>query len=183
MYLVVSKEIILNQLIKQLDNFFILSEEDKKFLFISIDDVLICCENNFKKANNKYYIYGDNEVRFDPCHSVQYMIFLYYMSHYLYKNNIGDGLCDKVYYLNKIMNGVDLFYAIELPEVFGAEHPLGAIMGRAEYSDGFFFYQGCTVGGVRDRNGKLHYPRIGGGCVCMRIRLFWAIVLLETMYR
>ena len=33
-------------------------------------------------------------------------------------------------------------------------------MGRGEYGDGFFFYQGCTVGGTR-KNGKLHYPAIG----------------------
>lgn len=163
MYLVLSKKDILRQLIKQLENFFILSEEDKKGLSECMDEVLARCEKNFKSANNKYYLYGENDVKFDPCHSVQYMVFLYYLSHYLYKNNIGDGLCDKVYYLNKIMNSVDLFYAIELPDAFSAEHPLGTIMGRAEYSDGFFFYQGCTVGGTRDRMGKLRYPRIGGG--------------------
>ena len=162
MYLVISKEDILRQLIKQLENFFILTDEDKKCLSVCMDEVLVRCEKNFKSTNNKYYMYGENDVKFDPCHSVQYMIFLYYLSHYLYKNNIGEGLCDKVYYLNKIMNSVDLFYAIELPDVFGAEHPIGTIMGRATYSDGFFFYQGCTVGGVRDRTGQLCYPRIGG---------------------
>lgn len=161
MYLVISKQDILSLLIKQLQNFFILSEEDKKCLSLCMDEVLARCEKNFKSAKNKYYIHGENEVKFDPCHSVQYMIFLYYMSHYLYKNNIGEGLCDKVYYLNKIMNSVDLFYAIELPDAFSAEHPIGSVMGRAEYSDEFFFYQGCTVGGVRDRKGQLHYPQIG----------------------
>lgn len=89
------------------------------------------------------------------------MIFLYYLSHDIYieyKKNI---LCDKLYYLNKILNSVDLFYAIELPQHFGAEHPLGAVMGRAKYSNGFFFYQGCTVGGTRDKKGNLYYPEIG----------------------
>lgn len=52
------------------------------------------------------------------------------------------------------MNGVDLFYAIELPQKFGAEHPLGSVMGRAKYSEGFFFYQGCTVGGTVGKNAK-----------------------------
>ena len=73
-------------------------------------------------------------------HSVMNMIFLYYLSNELYKRNQCPGLCDKIYYLNKIMHSVDLFYAIELPQYFGAEHPLGAVMGRAKYSDGFFFY-------------------------------------------
>ena len=89
------------------------------------------------------------------------MIFLYYLSHDIYLNaNVGQ-LCDKIYYLNKIFHSVDLFYAIELPEQFGAEHPLGSVMGRAKYSNGFFFYQGCTVGGTRDKEGKVHYPVIG----------------------
>ena len=69
-------------------------------------------------------------------------------------------LADKIYYLNKIMNAVDLFYAIELPDVWSAEHPLGSVMGRAKYSNGFFFYQGCTVGGTKDKNGAIYYPTI-----------------------
>lgn len=58
------------------------------------------------------------------------------------------------------MNGLDMFYAIELPTHFGAEHPVGSVMGRAKYNDGFFFYQGCTVGGTRDKEGNLYYPEI-----------------------
>ena len=33
-------------------------------------------------------------------------------------------------------------------------------MGRAKYSNGFFFYQGCTVGGTTDKNGNDCYPVI-----------------------
>ena len=66
------------------------------------------------------------------------MIFLYYLSHEIYANTQNTILCDKIYYLNKIMNSVDLFYAIELPQKFGAEHPLGSVMGRAKYGEGFF---------------------------------------------
>ena len=79
---------------------------------------------------------GHKNVRFNPYHSVQYMIFLYYLSHEIYVNTQNTILCDKIYYLNKIMNSVDLFYAIELPQKFGAEHPLGSVMGRAKYGDG-----------------------------------------------
>lgn len=93
-----------------------------------------------------------------------YMIFLYYLSNELYRSGRCLELCDKVYYLNKIMHSVDLFYAIQLPDIFGAEHPLSSVMGRASYSDGFFFYQGCTVGGTYDREGNLHYPVIGRNC-------------------
>lgn len=59
------------------------------------------------------------------------------------------------------MHSCDWFYAISLPEVFFAEHPLGSVMGKADYGNQFFFYQGCTVGGNRNREGKLYYPVIG----------------------
>lgn len=89
------------------------------------------------------------------------MIFLYYLSYEIYANTQNSILCDKIYYLNKIMNSVDLFYAIELPKKFGAEHPLGSVMGRAKYSEGFFFYQGCTVGGTVGKNAEIYYPVLG----------------------
>ncbi len=89
------------------------------------------------------------------------MIFLYYLSHETYVRGESSVLCDKVYYLNKILHSVDLFYAIDLPDEFGAEHPLGSVMGRAKYGNGFFFYQGCTVGGTSDKDGKPVYPKIG----------------------
>jgi serine O-acetyltransferase len=41
---------------------------------------------------------------------------------------------------------VDLYYTLKLPEVFLFVHPLGSILGRADYSDHFVMYQGCTVG-------------------------------------
>jgi serine O-acetyltransferase len=33
-----------------------------------------------------------------------------------------------------------------MPDIFFGWHPIGAVIGRALYSDGFFFYQGCNVG-------------------------------------
>ena len=59
------------------------------------------------------------------------------------------------------MNGLDIFYAIDLPKHFGAEHPVGTVLGRATYGENFFFYQGCTVGGFHQKNGTIAYPVIG----------------------
>ena len=123
-------------------------------------------ETNFAHSENKYFTIETEKgrvPRFNPYHSVQWMTFLYYLSHnlYLWESN----LCDKVYYLNKIMNSVDLFYAVELPDIWTAEHPLGSIMGRAHYSNRFFFMQGCTVGGT-GLMGKEVYPYLEEN-VCM----------------
>lgn len=153
------KEQILRLLYRQLDNFFFISDEERNDISSVVDDVLERCKINFQASDNKYFI--ANGGGYNPFHSVMNMIFLYYMSNELYKRGKSSELCDKVYYLNKIMNSVDLFYAIELPDKFGAEHPLSSVMGRAKYGNGFFFYQGCTVGGNRDKEGALHYPVIG----------------------
>jgi len=161
MELKLNKIDILRQLYNQLRSHFLLSELEEESIETVFDCVLLRCEKNFQSSDNKYFKSEWGGVKFNPYHSVQYMIFLYYLSNELYKQKKSTMLCDKVYYLNKIMNGVDLLYAIELPNEFGAEHPLGTIMGRAKYGDGFFFYQGCTVGGTRDKEGNLYYPEIG----------------------
>lgn len=163
MVFTIPKEEILAQLLMQLKSHFFISEEEQSIIEDRFDFALAACEENFSHTANKYYFteVGGEMCRFNPYHSVQYMTFLYYLSHDIYKNANSGQLCDKLYYLNKIFHSVDLFYAIDLPNHFGAEHPLGAVMGRAKYSNGFFFYQGCTVGGTKDKKGNLYYPEIG----------------------
>lgn len=163
MFLTTPKETIYNLLIKQLEGNFIISEEEKKLILSHLDETINVCDVNFSHSSNKYFTSNVDGVvtgKFNPYHSVQWMIFLYYLSHIIYKSDPIGGLCDKVYYLNKILHAVDLFYAIELPEQFGAEHPLASVMGRAKYGNGFFFYQGCTVGGTYGKDGSLYYPVI-----------------------
>lgn len=164
MVFTIPKEDILAQLLMQLKSHFFITEEEQTVIETRFENALAACEDNFSHSENKYYFveeWGKKECRFNPYHAIQYMTFLYYLSHDIYRNaNVGQ-LCDKIYYLNKIFHAVDLFYAIDLPAHFGAEHPLGAVMGRAKYSNGFFFYQGCTVGGTSDNKGNLYYPHLG----------------------
>lgn len=96
-------------------------------------------------------------------HTVSYTIFLYLLSNQLYKDGFEKD-ASYIYYLNKIMHSVDWFYAIELPDYFFAEHPLSSVLGRAQYGNYFFFYQGVTVGGNR-KEGKLCYPKLGENVV------------------
>ena len=149
-------------ILRQLQSFFPpLSKDEERMIADCLEVVIPQCEYNFVHSENKYFSSekdGRRITRFDAFHSIQWMTLLYYLSHELYLRK--SNLCDKVYYLNKIMHSVDLFYAIELPQIWSAEHPLGTVMGRAKYSNGFFFYQGCTVGGTKDKEGKIHYPVI-----------------------
>lgn len=154
----IPKEQILGQLLMQLRSHFFISEEEESIIEDRFNIALLACEENFSHSDNKYYWVETNGTKkciFNPYHAVQYMTFLYYLSHDIYKNANVEHLCDKIYYLNKILHSVDLFYAIELPRHFEAEHPLGSVMGRATYRDGFLFLQGCTVGGTRDKEGHI----------------------------
>lgn len=141
---------ILKLLQHQLDNIFMLSCEEKleleRLFPLVLDKVQYC----FERTANKYYqkeLEGVKHVYFNPYHSCQYAIFLYFFSKAIFDSRQNTLLADKVYYLNKMLNGCDLFYQINLPSFWGCEHPCGSIMGRAQYGEGFFFYQCCTVGG------------------------------------
>lgn len=161
MQLLVSRSQLLENLCRQVDSMFSCTEEERSTLDIYIDKALERVERCFQGVDNKYFKIESGGVRFNPFHSVQYMTFLYTIANELYRNGVSSALSDKLYYLNKVMNGLDMFYAIELPEVWSAEHPVGSVLGRAKYGDGFFFYQGCTVGGNRGKDEVLHYPVIG----------------------
>lgn len=140
--------------IRQLELFFPISIEDRDLIHKIIGRVFQRLEKNFSHNHNKYYSL-DGEVYFNPFHSGQYCVYLYYLSNEVWRaqNSL---LADKVYYLNKIMNGLDLFYQVKLPDFFMLDHPVGSVIGRGNYSNGFSFGQNCTVG---NNNGI--YPTIG----------------------
>lgn len=141
---------------RQIRNNFMLSRPEEELLEATVDIALRRCEFNFSRSRNKY-CHQDGETFFNPFHSGQYTIFLYYLSNSVFALGKEHGtLADRIYYLNRMLNGVDLFYEVKLPEVFFLDHPLGSVMGRAVYGNNFFFSQNCTVG-----NNKSVYPVIG----------------------
>ncbi len=141
---------------KQLDHNFLLSEEEEGYLEEVLEEVLLKVEHCFSKCNNKYY-HNEGDVVFNPYHSGQYSIFLYYLANTIWKR-FSSVLADKIYCLNKMLSSCDIFYQVELPEVFYMEHPVGSVIGRAKIGNYFCFQQNCTVGG-----NKGHYPVIGNG--------------------
>jgi len=152
----ISKEAILKLMISQISSFFSISTEEIETINILSDEVFGRCDRCFSKNKNKYYS-KNGETYFNPFHSGQYNVFLYYFSNTIFKKAKQQiRLADKVYYLNKIMHSCDLFYEIELPEYFMLDQPIGAVLGRANYGNFFKFTQNCTVG-----NNKNIFPTIG----------------------
>lgn len=145
-----------NVVVKQIKTLFLLEERDEKDL---VENYIHRAKQKaiyaLSCSKNKYFT---NEI--NPYNSVMYCVFLYWLSKVAYKEGRRD-LADKIYYLNKMFNSVDLYYAIDLPNAWLCEHPLGSVMGRAKYGENFFFYQGCTVGGNWNKFGELKYPVIG----------------------
>jgi serine O-acetyltransferase len=107
--------------------------------------------NCFKNIKTKYF----DEHKNIFLNSDKYVIFLYYLSFELYKSK-KYSFAEKVYYLNKVLNGIDLFYEVIMPDVFYLVHPVGTVLGRAKYENFFVAYQNCTVG-----SNKKKFPTIG----------------------
>lgn len=156
MHLQYTFEEIIKLTIKQMqNNFFDLNEVDKEIIKLAGKIALDRCEVSFSMCLNKYY-HKDGVTYFDPLHSGQYAIYLYYLSNTLYKEFKSERLASTVYYLNKVMHSIDIYFEVELPNVFYFEHPVGTVLGRAKYSDKLVAYQNCTVGGNKGK-----YPTIG----------------------
>lgn len=139
---------------RQTTNMFGSSGDIETYIDIALERVSNC----FKVTRNNYYR-NEKGALFSPYHSGQYSIFLYYLANTVFHVGGDNKLAAKLYYLNKIMHSVDWYYEIELPKYFGVEHPVGSVLGKAKYSNGFYFYQGCTVGGNKGLKPK--YPQLG----------------------
>lgn len=93
-----------------------------------------------------------NEVRvwspdqFDVLHSTQYCIFLYYLANTIWRETGNRDVCTLLFLLNKSLNGIDLFYEIEMPEVFFIGHSVGIVLAKATYGNYLVLYQNSTVG-------------------------------------
>ena len=83
---------------------------------------------------------------FDHLHSSQYTTFLYFLANTLWRAGCERPLCNKLFGLNKALNGIDLFYEIEMPEVFFIGHSVGIVLAKARYGNRLVLYQNSTVG-------------------------------------
>lgn len=143
----------------QFNSYFPDNKDLNNEVLLILPKVLQRLETCFKGINKRYYRIGD-EVYFNHLNSDHYCSFLYFLSNEAFNNQL-IYLAEKSFYLNKVMNGIDVFYSVILPKIFLFVHPLGTVLGNAEYSDHLVVYQNVTVGS--DVGGV--YPKIGEACV------------------
>lgn len=87
--------------------------------------------------------------QFNYLNSSQYCHYLYFLSNSIWHNEQGPdaaGVATRLFLLNKALNGIDLFYEIELPPVFFIGHSVGIVLAKATYGNYFVLYQNSTVG-------------------------------------
>lgn len=83
---------------------------------------------------------------FDYLHSTQYCTFLYFVANTVWRHGGDNDICTKLFLLNKALNGIDLFYEIEMPEIFFIGHSVGIVLAKATYGNYLVLYQNSTVG-------------------------------------
>lgn len=127
----------------------------KESIYKSICVAIDRLEHCFSAINNKYFFDGKRAV-FDHLHGDQYAAWLYFVSNQLYRDRAPESWSKKVFLLNKMLHGCDIFYEVELPSIFLLVHPLGTVLGRASYQDYLIAYQRCGIGSNHDV-----YPRLG----------------------
>ena len=116
----------------------------------------------FKHITLESY-FKDNQALFSHLHSDQYSQFLYFFSNSLFLESQNKPICDKLILLNKALNGMFYSYKGKLPDIFLLGHPVGTVIGNANYSNFLVIFQNVTINtGDVDENGD-PTPSIGKG--------------------
>lgn len=93
---------------------------------------------------------------FNHFNSLQYATFLYLLGNEHWKIDPSGLIADRLFCLNRMLNAMDLFYSVKMPEVFFVSHGVGSVLGNATYGNRLVFFHNVTVGRIGD-----HRPTIG----------------------
>ncbi len=93
---------------------------------------------------------------FDHLNTLQYASFLYLLGNEIWQAKPDLDLVDRLFGLNRMVSGLELFPAVTLPEPFFLSHALGAVLGNVKYGSHLVVFQNVTVGRVGESR-----PEIG----------------------
>lgn len=116
-------------------------------------------EHCFSRIHRKYYN-ADGFIDFDHLNTDHFAAFLYFLGNTVWTRMSDTIVPTKLFYLNKILHGLDLYFAVPMPDIFLLVHPVGTVIGNASYGEYFVIYQNCTVGSDAGK-----YPRFGEGVI------------------
>jgi serine O-acetyltransferase len=107
--------------------------------------------------NNRYRSLGGEPI-LTAWHYSSHALFLHELSRQCWQQGSKE-LAEKLYFLNVATTSCDLYYQVGLPLKTVADHPLGSVIGKADFGNeaALFFSQQCTIG-----NNKGVYPKVDG---------------------
>lgn len=130
-----------------------------KVFDIAYDRIDFC----FRRVKTKYYNNNKN-FTFNHLNSDHMCTFFYFLYNSGFREKLDDRILIKLFYLNKILHSLDVFYHVELPDIIVFSHPLGTVIGKAKFDNYLTIYQNVTIGGV-GKSKKFLYPKIGKGVI------------------
>ena len=78
--------------------------------------------------------------------------FIYWLSREVWEHEGKTDECEALFCLNKLLNSIDLFYEVELPEVFFlGGHTSGQVFAKSNYKNYLVTFQNCTIGRNLDK--------------------------------
>lgn len=129
--------------LSQLRNNFALTKDEQEIILTSPMDYYERTLECLGASKNKYY--RNMGEGLNPFHSNSCCVYLYWMSNFFSVQGYKD-IADKIYYLNKLLNCVELYHEVAMPHIWLCEHPLGTVIGRGKLGSKFFFMQRCSIG-------------------------------------
>ena len=119
-------------------------------------------ENSIQTITLPGYHNEHGEPTFSHMHADQYAQLLYFFGNSLWRLSQNRPICDKLLAMNRILHSLFLSYKCNMPEHFVLGHPIGTILGNADYGDFLVVFQGVTVNTAQDENGEAA-PHLGKG--------------------
>lgn len=116
----------------------------------------------FQHVNMEAYSNENGETFFSHLHTDQYSQFLYYFMNSLWLMSGNEVICKKAMLLNRILSGLFVSYKCSLPDIYLTYHPVGTVLGMADYSNYFMALQNVTINTGANINGSCT-PHLGEG--------------------
>lgn len=162
-----SNEQLLHYVVKQLD--YLLPDGyvvNQPILMQALNLALQRCEKCFCHIAVRGYC-EHGEALFSHLHSDQYSTFLYFLMNSCWRMGAEKQLCDKIMNLQRIISGCFVSYKCGLPDIFYLNHPVGTVIGNANYSDYLVVFQNVTVNThAVGQNGESDLFIGKGVCLC-----------------
>lgn len=136
----VTKTMLTDYVSKQLDHFFPDGTSFKNEILTICDEALDKMKHSISHVKLKGF------TTFHYLHSDLYAQFIYYLSSLSWKNKQNKNLASKLFYLNKTLHGFNCMYDTQLPDIFLFTHPVGSVIGKAEYNNYLVICQNVTIG-------------------------------------